>query len=345
MSRQEQVSIRRCFAGKGVLLTGSTGFLAKAVVEKLLRDLPEVGQVYLLIRARVKPDGSRVEPRERLRQEILRSSAFRRLREQYGEGFESFCESKITCVAGDLTAPRLGLDEASFNALAQKVHIVINSAATVVFDERLDMALALNALGPLGLLELAKAAKGVYVHISTAYVSGRRTGLIPEKLLDPLEAIDAQMPPGAPRPEKFSVTEEVTRLGELVKSITADCHALFKQKGIAPDSEDGVAQLRAALVSAGMRRAQSLGWNDTYTYTKFLGEQLVKLNHAPVAAVIVRPAIIESSLLEPEPGWLDGLRMADPLIIGFGKGRLPDFPADQTVTLDIIPADLVVNAI
>src|ERR1700760_634084 len=97
------LSIRKTFAGAGVLLTGSTGFLAKAVAEKLLRDLPEIGQIYLLIRPRVKADGSRVDPRERLRDEILRNSAFRRLREQLGDNFETFCESKITCVPGDLT--------------------------------------------------------------------------------------------------------------------------------------------------------------------------------------------------------------------------------------------------
>jgi len=345
MKEQAKLSVHDCLAGKGVLLTGSTGFLAKAVVEKILRDLPDVGQIFLLIRARVRPDGSRVDPRERLREEILRNSAFGRLREQLGDEFERFCESKITCVPGDLTAPRLGLDESAFRDLAGKVHIVINSAATVVFDERLDWALDLNTLGPQRLLELAKAAQCPYVHISTAYVSGMRTGLIPEKLLDPLEAINAQLPTGVPRPEKFDVNEEVARLGKLAQDITRDCQKLFEKKGLAPESEEAAAQLRQALVSAGMRRAQGLGWNDTYTYTKFLGEQLVKQNHKPVSAVIVRPAIIESSLCEPEPGWLDGLRMADPIIIGFGKGRLPDFPADQNVVLDIIPADLVVNGI
>ena len=345
MEQTDSISIHDCFAGKGVLITGSTGFLAKAVVEKILRDLPDVGRIYLLIRARVRPDGSRVDPSERLHHEILRNSAFGRLREQFGEDFERFCESKIACVAGDLTAPRLGLDEEAFRELAGSVQIVINSAATVVFDERLDLALTLNTLGPQRLLELTKAANGAYVHISTAYVSGKRTGLIPEKLLDPLEAIDAQLPRGVPRPKKFDVNEEIARLKQLVDDITADCRKVAEKKGLAPESEDAVVLLRTALVSAGMRRAQSLGWNDTYTYTKFLGEQLVKQNHAPVPAVIVRPAIIESSLSEPEPGWLDGLRMADPIIIGFGKGRLDDFPADQRVILDIIPADLVVNAI
>jgi len=345
MTTSDRLSIRDTFSGKGVLLTGSTGFLAKAVVEKLLRDLPEVGQIYLLIRSRVKADGSRIDARERLRDEILRNSAFGRLREQLGDSFESFCESKITCIGGDLTSERLGLDEKAFDDLKQKVHIIINSAATVVFDERLDLALDLNTRGPQRLMELARAAGAIYVHISTAYVSGKRTGYIPEKLLDPMEAIDAQLPAGVPRPLKFDVKDEIVRLGELADSVRADCLKVLAQKKIQPESEEGTGLLRTALVNAGMRRAQSLGWNDTYTYTKFLGEQLIKLNHGEIPCVIVRPSIIESSLSEPEPGWLDGLRMADPIIIGFGKGRLADFPADQNVVLDIIPADLVVNAI
>ncbi|HEY3324487.1 MAG TPA: AMP-binding protein [Planctomycetota bacterium] len=345
MNNAGPLSIKKCFAGKGVLLTGATGFLAKAVAEKLLRDLPDIGQIYLLIRSRVKPDGSRIEASERLHGEILRNSAFGRLREQLGEDFESFCASKITCVPGDLTAPHLGLDDKAFADLSKKVHVVVNSAATVVFDERLDLALDLNTMGPQRLLEFARAAGAVYVHISTAYVSGMRTGLVPEKLLDPMKAIDAQLPPGVPRPQKFDVNEELASLNQMVRNITADCEKLLRQKGIVPESEEGTAQLRTALVSAGMRRSQSLGWNDTYTYTKFLGEQLIKMNHGPVPTVIVRPSIIESSLAEPEPGWLDGLRMADPIIIGFGKGRLQDFPANQNITLDIIPADLVVNTV
>ncbi|HLX61073.1 MAG TPA: AMP-binding protein [Planctomycetota bacterium] len=344
-SETNSITIRGTFAGAGVLLTGSTGFLAKAVTEKILRDLPEVGQIFLLIRPRVKADGTRVDPRERLRDEILRNSAFGRLREKHGDEFLAYCESKITCVPGDLTAERLGLDETAFNELAKKVKLVINSAATVVFDERLDLALDLNTMGPQRLLELARAANAAYVHISTAYVSGKRTGNIPEKLLTPLEAIDAQLPTNVKRPEKFDVKEEVARLGELAASVKKDCETIFAKKKIAPDSEEGKDRMRTALVDAGMRRAQSLGWNDTYTYTKFLGEQFIKLTHGDVPTIIVRPSIIESSLREPEPGWLDGLRMADPIIIGFGKGRLTDFPASEKVVLDIIPADLVVNGI
>jgi long-chain acyl-CoA synthetase len=339
------LSIRKFFAGKNVLLTGSTGFLAKAVVEKLLHDLPGIGQIYLLIRPRPKSSGGFIDPRERLREEVLNNPAFKRLRERHGEQFEAFCESKITCVPGDLTRDRLGLEEAAYTELIHKIDAVMNSAATVVFDERLDLALTLNTLGPGRLLELAKAAGAIYVHISTCYVSGRRTGKVEEKLMEPLAAIDAQLPPGAPRPNKFDVREEIAYLHQLAETVKADCQKEFAAKGLDPKTEEARNQLHTALVKAGMDRAQSFGWNDTYTFTKFLGEQLVRLDHDEVPTVIVRPSIIESSLREPEPGWLDGLRMADPLIIGFGKGRLPDFPANPGIVMDIIPADFVVNGI
>jgi 1-acyl-sn-glycerol-3-phosphate acyltransferase len=338
-------SIREFFAGKHVLLTGSTGFLAKAVAEKLLFELPEIGQVHLLIRTRRKPNGHEIDPWKRLKDEVLHNSAFNRLRQRHGTEFEAFCAKKLTCVAGDLTKPNLGLEPAAYEKLTAQLDVIINSAATVVFDERLDVALTLNTLGPGRLLDLAKASGSVYVHISTCYVSGKRPGRIEEKLMDPMAAIDAQLPPGAPRPKSFDVREEVRYLQALAEQVKAECAREVAAKKINPKSEEATSRLQTALVSAGMERAQSFGWHDTYTFTKFLGEQLVHMDHGQVPTVIVRPSIIESSLCEPEPGWLDGLRMADPIIIGFGKGRLADFPANPNVVIDIIPADFVVNAI
>jgi hypothetical protein len=103
--------------------------------------------------------------------------------------------------------------------------------------------------------------------------------------------------------------------------------------------------LREELVREGMRRAQAYGWNDTYTLTKAMGEQLIVARRGDVPTVILRPSIIESSLVEPEPGWLDGFRMADPIIVAFGKGRLNDFPANPQTVIDLIPVDYVVNAL
>ncbi len=339
------LSIRGFFAGKNVLVTGATGFLAKALVEKLLRALPEIGQVFLLIRPREEADGSRVPPAERLRTEILKNGAFKLLRTQLGDQFERYCAAKIICVPGDLTQEGLGLPPEEYAWLAQRVQVIINSAATVVFDERLDLALNLNTLGPSRLLPLARQSGSVFVHISTAYVSGMRNGRVPEKLLSPQEAIDAQLPLGTPRPPAFAIADEVERLRQLAQAIQREHEQKCRAKGQAPESEEAKKALHSALARAGMEEAKKYGWNDTYTFTKYLGEQMLHSQRGSVALAVVRPSIIESTLADPEPGWLDGLRMADPIIIGYGKGRLPDFPASLRIVLDIIPADFVVNTV
>ena len=48
--------IAEVFKGREILLTGGTGFLGKVIIEKFLRCLPEVGQIYLLIRPKKGKD-------------------------------------------------------------------------------------------------------------------------------------------------------------------------------------------------------------------------------------------------------------------------------------------------
>ncbi len=99
------------------------------------------------------------------------------------------------------------------------------------------------------------------------------------------------------------------------------------------------------LVRVGTERARSLGWTDCYTFTKALGERVVE-EHARVApTTIVRPSIIESALRRPYPGWIEGFKMAEPLILAYGRGELPEFPAAGDTIVDIVPVDHVVAAI
>lgn len=93
-----------------------------------------------------------------------------------------------------------------------------------------------------------------------------------------------------------------------------------------------------------MERAKARGWIDTYTYTKYLGELCLARGRGRVPAVIVRPSIIESAIREPEPGWIEGLRVADPIMIAAGRG-LTRFPMSLDTVLDLIPLDFTVNAI
>jgi len=60
---------------------------------------------------------------------------------------------------------------------------------------------------------------------------------------------------------------------------------------------------------------------------------------------VVRPSIIESALREPVPGWIVGLRMAEPVILAYGRGLLPEFPGLPDGIIDLVPVDLVSNAV
>jgi nucleoside-diphosphate-sugar epimerase len=308
------LSIPAFFAGKTLLLTGATGFLAKAVLEKILRDLPEVGKVILLVRGKGGADSSDEGAWRRAETGIFGKGLFARLREEKGGDFEWFVREKVACLTGDVRLPDLGLDAERHAGLSAEVDLVINCAATVNFDERLDTALETNVFGVATLLEFARTAGAAFVQVSTAFVCGRRNGRIEEAVLPP----------------DFDFDAEIAGLREIV--------AELKAAQLPPDV------LAGELVRRGMERAKARGWIDTYTYTKFLGEQWLALHRGEVAAVVVRPSIIESAIREPEPGWIEGLRVADPIMIAAGRG-LTRFPMSLDTVLDLIPLDFVVNAI
>jgi len=100
--------IEEGLAGKTILITGSTGFLGKSLVEKLLRSVPSVARLNLAIRS-----SSRRSAQERLEREVLASPAFRRLKEELGEdAFRRLAEDKLAVLELDLGRPGLGLSEA-----------------------------------------------------------------------------------------------------------------------------------------------------------------------------------------------------------------------------------------
>lgn len=54
------MSIKSKYEGRGVLITGATGFLGKVVLEKILFSLDMVDKIYVLIR---KKEGSSLSER------------------------------------------------------------------------------------------------------------------------------------------------------------------------------------------------------------------------------------------------------------------------------------------
>src|SRR5256714_6063103 len=75
--------IREALAGKRVAVTGATGFLGTALVERLLRSVPDCELAVL-----VRP-GRRAGAAHRLQREILRNDCFNRLRAELGDRFEA----------------------------------------------------------------------------------------------------------------------------------------------------------------------------------------------------------------------------------------------------------------
>jgi HAD superfamily hydrolase (TIGR01490 family) len=101
------------------------------------------------------------------------------------------------------------------------------------------------------------------------------------------------------------------------------------------------------LAEAGRARARSLGFPDIYGFTKALGEQVVEsiAREHGLALSVLRPAITESALERPYPGWIKGFKMAEPIIHAYGRGDLPESPAAPDSALDVMPVDFVVNAV
>ena len=357
-------TIPEFFHGKVVLIAGATGFLGQALVAKILTALPDVKRIYLLIRSQTGTDGEKRTATDRLENEVFTSSAFAKLKQIHGEQLEEWLREKVYAVEGDMAYERLGLSDNDYETLQREVQIFINSGGLVKFDPPIDASLQSNVFGSKYAVELARGCQDVvFLHVSTAFVRGVQPGKVPEELHPPYEtyAERYQAEKGEAIPGTLEAEiEDIQQLSEQVRSEANQPDKLdqFRREAVEDLGVDTGERLNRQievsrekwieqrLINEGLKRAHARGWNDTYTYMKALGEQMITKTRGELPTAIIRQSIMESSLEDPEPGWLGGaLRMADPLIVGFGKGRLPDFPGDPNSILDIIPADFVINAI
>lgn len=315
---------RDAFAGKRILLTGATGFVAKVVLEKLVRTVPDLGRILLLVRP-----GEHGDARARFEREIVASSVFDHLRAVRPAWLERFFAERVECVTGEITAPAFGLPAERFAALAESVDIVVNAAASVDFREPLDEALAINTLSLRHVTAFARVANAPLVHVSTCYVNGYNRGEMREEIVAPAGAAKDAIP----------------RHGDGWYDVDALIESLQRKIARVRAREDDPERLRRRLTDLGIAQAQRHGWNDTYTFTKWLGEQVALRAMHGRTLTIVRPAIIESTLREPAPGWIEGVKVADAVILAYARGKTSFFPAGREGIIDIVPVDLVANAI
>ena len=338
--------IAEALAGRRVAVTGATGFLGTALVERLLRCVPDC-QVLPLVRP-----GRRAGAAERVRRDILRNDAFDRLRKQWGDRFDDEIARRVRPLGGDVSVDGLRLDDADRAALAE-ADVVIHSAAAVSFDSPLDAAVAVNLLGPSRVAQALTAAgsSAHLVAVSTAYVAGNRRGEAPEALLtDTLFSteVDWRAEVEAARRARADVdaaSRQPKRLEGFVRQARRELGAAGTPLLAARAERLRERWLADEMVEVGRARARGLGWPDVYAYTKAMGEQALLDGRGDVPVTIVRPSIIESALAEPKPGWIRGFRMAEPVIISYARGLIRDFPGIPEGVCDVIPVDFVVAAI
>lgn len=322
-------------AGAHVLLTGATGFVGEALLERILADLPDT-RVTVVVRGRVgEPATARIEA-------LLRKPAFAALRARDGDNaVDGLIGTRLQVVEGDLGG-QLG-------ELPPDVDVLVHCAGEVSFDPPIDEGFRTNVGGTLALLEAVRAtgARPHVLHVSTAYVAGLRSGWVPEGRHP--HTVDWRTEASAAEGLRARA-EADSRTPEVLASLLADAKRARGAAGpqeIATESERLRQRwVRKQLIEAGRQRALSLGWADCYTLTKALAERAVEQLCAGwgVPLSIMRPTIIESALERPAPGWIEGFKMAEPVILAYGQGMLPDFPAAPDIALDVVPVDLVVGA-
>ena len=151
-----------------LLLTGATGFVGMEVLARFLERSDR--HIVALVRAADDEQAT-----ERLRATIGATC---------GNG-EAHLD-RVTAVAGDLTAPRLGLGD-RWKPLAERIGAIVHGAASVAFDLPLDTSRVINVDGTRRMLDFARACPSLerFTYVSTAFVAGERRGTVYEDDTEP----------------------------------------------------------------------------------------------------------------------------------------------------------------
>jgi long-chain acyl-CoA synthetase len=292
-----KLDVRAQLSGARLLVMGGTGFLGKVWLSMLLHHFPEVEHIHLVVRARKRGDGSiRQSSEERFWAEIAPSAVFDPIRERYpGDAYNDFIRERISVIPGDVTEEFAGVPKSVRDEIRGTLTAIVNASGVVDFNPPLDYALNVNAFGMQNLVALAQDLGGAdslgvpFLHTSTAYVAGDRTGEVDE--VDPR----AHPFPRADELERshWEPEREIAECVDLVENVRHRSNDAFRQSDFLDQAKQNlVAKNEPArgttldaefkrvkrkfeekqLVDWGTERAQFWGWHNIYTYTKSIGE-------------------------------------------------------------------------
>ena len=300
--------IAESLAGKRIAITGATGFVGTALVERLLR-----------VGARLRARAAR--PRRQAHARGPRGSSASCCRTTPSTGCApSAAPTARRVVRGDDRAPdhddrrrrqhrrarAVDADRATFAGATSSSTPPRPCRSTRRSTRRSRSTCSARRASPS--CSTSSASRPHLVAVSTCYVAGNRRGTAPEELVSDgpfdlgLTGGPRSPPPAGcaatPRPPAASPTSSPSSAGGRRTELGA---------AGAPALAAKTEQLRERwvqdqLVEAGRARAASVGWPDAYAFTKALGEQALIDSKGDVPVSIVRPSIIESALGRAAPG-------------------------------------------
>lgn len=249
--KMDKISIRKTFAGKTILITGATGLIGKVLVEKFLYDVDGIKTIYILFRSK---RGSDFQQRF---EKYKESKAFDRVKVKNPELLK-----KIKPINADLFhAPYLGISHGDLELFRKEVGVVFHLAATVKFNEPLEMALRLNMIATDNLLKIAKTFDKLeaFVYVSTAF-SNVHVATIKEIIHHPLYDYKAALKATMERNY-----DELSKMNEIVlknfpNTYTFSKH-LTEQLVNGYSHEMPIVIIRPSIVSPSFKEPFK-GWND-----------------------------------------------------------------------------------
>ena len=148
-----------------VFLTGANGFTGRFLAQEILNRLPAEGRLYCLVRARDD------------------AAALTRLRDAYGSNpeFRGFLDrqlqsDRLVVLAGDVTKPRFGLPEATYERLSKQVDCIVHNAAVVDHVLGYRELFAPNVLGTVEIVRFALAGQRKVINYVSTIATQRRDG-------------------------------------------------------------------------------------------------------------------------------------------------------------------------
>lgn len=351
--------IQDYYKDKVITITGSNGFLGKAVLEKILFDLKSFKRVNLLLR--VNKGESAWTKCEKT---ILNTPVFDRCKSKFkasSELFDEWIKDKVRVYSVDYQDSNLGLRLEDKLEIFSEANVFIHIAASVNWDDPIDYTLDNNLVSTVNLLELIRlnqTSKSDFVYISSALIFGKVKGNCFELPL----GIEGTTDKGFNNKIELLKSKPLSFWSLLAKQkrdefeeialrrINSPCayERLVLEEGFS--TSDLIEKRRKDWVNKqlsefGKKIALEYQFNDMYTFSKGLCEIYLENYKSDLSISIVRSSAITASIENPYVGWIERMISYNPLITKIGQGKMVVMPAKRNALLDFIPLDLVVNQI